>query len=64
MAKIIMMDNYNREMVADILVCENVNDRFGKRIVECLNENRKNDDEFFQTVEDDYRLSRGLEDLI
>jgi hypothetical protein len=64
MAKIIMTDNYARETVADVLVCENVNERYSGKIVECMNENRKTDDEFFQLVEDDYRLSKGWEDLI
>jgi hypothetical protein len=64
MAKIIMTDNYAREEVAEVLVCESVNERFGKRIVDGLNESRRTDAEFFQMIEDDYRLCRGLEDLI
>ena len=36
--KIIQSDNYSRESVADILIAENVNEYFGKMIVEFLNE--------------------------
>lgn len=62
--KIICVDNYNRENVADSLVCENVNEVYGKWIVELLNKSRvRSDQDFYRLVDNDYRLSRGMEDL-
>ena len=45
--KIIGVDNYDREMYGDVLVCENVkNDYYANKIVDVLNYGRKlSDDE-------------------
>lgn len=61
--KIIATDNYNRDHIADFLVCENVKENFVKHIVEGLNA-LELANWFFRAVPDDYRLSRGMEDLI
>jgi hypothetical protein len=60
--KIIQTDNYCRESVADILIAENVNKYYGKIIIKFLNKNSNNS--YFILEKDDYRLSRGLADLI
>lgn len=60
------MDNYARDSVADILVCENVeNEGFGKIIVDALNiDSGEHGSYFYRLVADDHRLSRGMEDLV
>jgi len=60
--KIVQIDNYSRESAADILIAENVNEFFGKMIVDFLNE--RPGESYFILEKDDYRLSRGLADLI
>lgn len=60
--KIVEKDNYCRESVSDTLVAENVNEYFGKIIVDFLN--TKTDCYFYSLEEDNYRLSKGLADLI
>ena len=63
--KIIAVDNFNRETVADFLVCENVNQSYGERIVKFLNDAPDRGDAWwYRLVADDHRLSRGMEDLI
>ncbi len=64
--KVVMTDSFNRDYVADFLVAENVNNRFLKEIVDHLNNlhGGKNSQNFFIAVEDDYRLSRGMYDLV
>lgn len=63
--KIIAVDNYNRESVADFLVCENVNQSYGERFVKFLNDQvRDGDPRWYRLVADDHRLSRGMADLV
>lgn len=64
--KIIGTDNLARESVADILVAENVREFYAAAMVEGLNKRfcQGDDGIFFKLVPDDYRLSRGMEDLI
>lgn len=63
--KIICVDNFGRESVADILIAENVNEYWGKRIVDGLNEKQHEDSEvYFRLVEDDHKLWRGMEELV
>lgn len=56
--KIICTDNFGRETVNDRLVCENVNEFYGSKIVEFLNERYSGDysSDFYRLVNDDYRL--------
>ena len=62
--KIIGVDNYNRESIADYLVCDNVRDEaFGNAMVKALNE-YPNGSTFFRLVPSDHRLSLGMEDLV
>ena len=55
--KIVMIDNYARDHVDDVLICENVNHTYGTIIVDCLNDsNTRAHDEYFELVNDDYKL--------
>lgn len=56
--KIIDVDNFDRENVDDVLVCENINEHYGKMVVNILNERYSSDhsSSFFRLVEDDYKL--------
>jgi len=60
--KIIGVDNLNRDEIADLLVCENINEFYGKLIIDFLNQEEGY--YFYRLVEDDHRLSRGMEDLV
>jgi len=64
--KIIAVDNYARESVADILVAENVHEQWAEFIVAALNEKFSSEtaNRYFYLVEDDRRLSRGMYDLV
>ena len=63
--KIIATDSYARESVADILMAENVSERHAKMIEKSLQDTQPmGDDRWFIAVTDDYRLSRGMEDLV
>ena len=55
--KIIGTDNFSRDHVSDFLVCSNVNEYYGKLIVDRLNEiNGDTGPRYFQLVPDDYVL--------
>ena len=61
--KIVRIDNFNRDTVSDVLVCENVNEYYGKFLVEALNNKYSGDysEDFFRLVEDDYVLYDAYE---
>lgn len=68
--KIVGVDNHNRESVADALWMENIPEgddtrSLAQRVCDKLNE-RLGDGpgKYYVVREDDYRLSRGMEDLI
>jgi hypothetical protein len=61
--KIVMIDNYNRDSVADVLVAENVHEYYGELLVKFLN-SQAGSDQYFVLKPDEYRLSRGMEDLV
>jgi hypothetical protein len=62
--KLILIDNYNRDTVPDILLSENLSDaQAAKELTIALR--RYNGTSYWpKLVPDDYKLSRGLEDLI
>lgn len=66
MAKLILVDNFNRETVADVLVEENLSEKeANKKAGDYNNEHRSvNGDWFAKAVSDDYKLWRGIEELI
>ena len=63
--KIIVVDNFGRESVADALVAESVSEYWGKLIVEALNDKQhEGSQDYFRLVDGNYTLWRGMEDLI
>lgn len=63
--KIIAVDNFGRESIADKLIAENVSEYWGKFIVDLMNDKQHDDSlNFFRLVNDDYKLWRGMEELV
>lgn len=62
--KVIGIDNFARESVADILVRDEMNPQAAKALADELNANARHPSRWYIAVEDDYRLSRGMEDLV
>lgn len=66
--KIIGTDNYARETVADFLVADNIkNNEFAKVMCKALNEKYCNSEyalTYYKVVENDFKLSKGMADLI
>ena len=60
---IIKVDNFDRELYVDVVVCRDVKEVWGKRIVEFLNDKYSGDDNsaFFKLVPDDHKLFKGFE---
>ena len=56
--KVIKIDNFNRDNVSDVLICENVKKYIGEFFVKSLNEafSSGNSPDFFRLVPDDYKL--------
>lgn len=61
--KLIGTDNFNRETIADFLVAENLDPVNAEIVAAALNAHNPGDT-FYKTVPCDYRLSRGMEDLV
>jgi hypothetical protein len=64
--KIIRVDNFAREHIADQLIAENVNEYYGSQIVDFLNDtfSGEHSSDFYRLVKDDYILWRGMEELV
>lgn len=63
--KVVSVDNFNRESVADELIKENVSKEEGERIVKEQNDKMNpNSSDCYVLKEDNYRLWRGMEDLV
>lgn len=64
--KIISKDNFARESVADCLVAENVHLSYAHHIAEALQKEfgGPNASRYYEAVADDYRLWRGMEELV
>lgn len=66
--KIVGVDNYANESVADLLVAENISNRsFADVMCKALNDKYcigEGAPRFYQVMEDNYILSRGMEDLV
>jgi hypothetical protein len=60
--KIILVDNYDRDLIPDVLICENITNKYyGERIVRLLNEAEHKDSEnFFKLVDDNHKLFEGV----
>lgn len=66
MAKLILVDNFDREYVADVLVEENLTCEAAQVKADEYNDKYKNADWcwFAKAVADDYRLWGGIQEMI
>ncbi len=63
--KLIAVDNYARENVADQLVAENITDFYANFLAESANRNTtKDSDRYFKAVPDNHVLWRGMAELV
>ena len=66
--KIVAVDNFARESIADLLVAENItNKSYAEVMCKALNDRyckSEYDTRHYQVWEDDKRLGRGMEDLV
>jgi hypothetical protein len=64
--KIITKDNFGRDLFTEQVVAENVNEYFGKELVEQWNNKHWYDHSqyYLALVEDDYELYDGYADLL
>ena len=60
--KIVQIDNFDRDYISDVLIAENVNEYFGKLIVDFLNSRESDTSErYFILRQDSYKLKDVLE---
>lgn len=60
--KIVQIDNFDRDYVSDVLIAENVNEHFGKLIVDFLNSRESvTSERYFVLRQDSYKLKDVLE---
>ena len=66
MDKLILVDNFNREYIADVLVEDNLDVKEANEKANKYNDEHRNMnwDWFAKVVPDDYKLWRGMEELI
>ena len=66
MAKLILVDNFNREHIADVLVEDNLDEKEANERANKYNDEHRNMswNWFAKTVSDDYKLWRGMEELV
>jgi glycine/serine hydroxymethyltransferase len=66
--KIVAVDNFDNEAVADVLVAENItNESYAEVMAKALNDKYSASDHaarYYEVKEDNYRLRRGMEDLV
>lgn len=63
MAKLVLVDNYNRESVEDILVEANISEEEAKQKAEEYNKHNSNDC-YAVVRSDDYKLWGGISELV
>lgn len=62
--KVIRVDNYNRESIADSLIEEGLSEDQARAKAAELNDSLRDHNWFYRAVADDYRLSRGMDDIV
>ena len=62
--KLIQVDGYQRDTVADILILEGLDKENSETVLEAHLKRWGSDSIWFRVVDDNYVLSRGMEDLI
>ncbi len=62
--KIILVDNFNRESISDILIAENVINHYAIMIVDKMNNDIHEDSPYFyKAVKNEYKLYDARKDL-
>lgn len=64
MAKVVLVDNYNREYIADRLLSENLTDSVAKIKADMYNEARRGSDTYAVVKPDTYKLWCGIEEFV
>ena len=64
MAKLILIDNYNRDNIADRLVEENISMIDAEKKANEYNDRNPHNDWFAKAVPDDYKLWGGISELV
>lgn len=64
MAKLILVDNYNREIIADKLIEEGLSNEEAKRKADEYNTKHKHGEWFAKAVVDEYKLWEGIQEFI
>ena len=55
--KIIIKSNFDSESISDVLVCNNIGEFFGKKIIDGINSSEEQDSiYYYELVSDDYKL--------
>ena len=62
--KVIRTDNYGRDEIADDYIMGFLTDAEADELVEVLNRVNHDDHWWYKSVANDYRLSRGMADLV
>lgn len=64
--KIIAIDNFDRESVADLLVADNVHENYANEIADFLQQRYGGNyaPRFYKVVDDDHKLWGGMADLV
>lgn len=65
MAKVILVDNFDRETIADILLKDDISQDEAEQLAKDYNDAHPSGWSWFaRAVDDDHRLWRGMEDLM
>ena len=66
MAKLILVDNFNREHIADVLVEDNLDEKDANERADKYNDEHRNMNWnwFARAVSDDYKLWIGIEEFV
>jgi hypothetical protein len=62
--KLIKIDGLDRDYIPDVLIKDNLTQEEGIKLLQEVIANYGSDLVWFELVEDDYRLSKGIEDCI
>ena len=58
MAKVVKVDNFNRDIFDDVLIAANVTEKHGKLIVDALNDVNQVEEWYYVLWEDDAELAK------
>ena len=64
MAKVVLVDNLDREIIEDKILKENVTDQEAEKLADAYNRKHPGDSWFARAVDDNYKLWRGMAELV